>query len=414
MKGSGSEKHLTRAVGYAIERKRGERTLRRMARQQSAVAGLGQRALATIDTQALLLDAAAVVSGTLDCGHSRDLRMGAGREPAGAARRGGLGQGRARPDGRRRGRVDGHRAGPSAHAVGRVRIGRRGGAVRVPAVVRRRRGRQRRVRRDPRRRASIRRAGRAPSARHGSSRNEDVQFLELVAHVVGSAISREQVEEVFRVSEAGYRHILDTASEGICAMNADGQMTYVNRRAAEMLGYDSPDTLLGRPIFEFMFEEDRTATAEVIESWKGGVQNQFDLRLRCLDGAELWVLASTSPILDQAGDFGGALVMFTDVTARRTAEKALRESEARYRRIVETANEGIWMTDAAWRTEYVNRVMAETPRLPRRGDGRPQPARLRRSRTIGSSSGARSGCIARARGNRSNCASGAKAAPRSG
>ena len=356
VKGSGSEKHLPRAVGYAIERKRAERTLRRIARQQSAVAGLGQRALASTDAMSLLEDAAAVVSRTLDCSSAEIyewpggtghlvLRASIGWEHAVGGRT----------------TVDATEATDVGLALTQKR----------PVVFENRDEAARFV--FPPWFADAGIASGACVVIHGDDRpfgvlaahhrfprafsSEDVQFLELVAHVIGSAISREQVEKVFRVSEAGYRHILDTASEGICAMNAEGQLTYVNRRAAEMLGYDAPNTLLGRSTLDFMFEEDRQDPS-VLEGWNGGVQNQFDFRLRCLDGTELWVLASTSPILDQAGDFDGALVMFTDVTSRRKAEKALRESEARYRRIVETANEGIWMTDAGWRTEYVNLVMA--------------------------------------------------------
>jgi PAS domain S-box-containing protein len=47
-----------------------------------------------------------------------------------------------------------------------------------------------------------------------------------------------------------------------------------------------------------------------------------------------------------------------DITTRKAAEQALIQSETRYRRIVETANEGIWSVDGAWRTTYVNAVMA--------------------------------------------------------
>ena len=49
-----------------------------------------------------------------------------------------------------------------------------------------------------------------------------------------------------------------------------------------------------------------------------------------------------------------------DVTAQRETEERLLASEAHYRRIVETADEGIWLTDAQWRTTYVNRKLAET------------------------------------------------------
>ncbi len=85
--------------------------------------------------------------------------------------------------------------------------------------------------------------------------HDDGLFVQLVANIAAAAIGRRQVEESFRVSEAGYRHILDTASEGICAFNADGRMTYVNRRAAEMLGYSVAE-VLGRPLAEFLFEDD--------------------------------------------------------------------------------------------------------------------------------------------------------------
>jgi two-component system, cell cycle sensor histidine kinase and response regulator CckA len=356
VKGSGSEKHLTRAVGYAIERMRGERTLRRIARQQAAVAGLGERSLATGDTTALLHDATGMVSQTLDCpcaeiyewagGEHLLLRAVTGWPQAEAGRT----------------TVTKAEASDIGLALGEKRsvvyqTSDEASRFTFPAwfdgeptasgvcVV---------IHGDDRPFGVLAVHDRAPRV----FAREDVQFLELVSHVIGSAISREQVEEVFRVSEAGYRHILDTASEGICALNADGQLTYVNRRAAEMLGYEGPEALLGRRIVELMFPDDRRESSPGLEGWKGGLQNQFDLRLQCRGGEELWVLASTSPILDQEGRFAGALVMFTDVTARRRAERALRESEARYRRIVETANEGVWMTDASWRTEYVNRVMA--------------------------------------------------------
>jgi PAS domain S-box-containing protein len=357
VKGSGSEKHLTRAAAYAVERKRAERTLRRVARQQAAVAGLGQRALESGDVVSLLQDAVGVISRTLDVPMVEIHEWPGGQDAL----------------------VLKAAVGWDASLVGSATVERseatdvgRALGLNRPVVF---------ANSDEARQFV------APAWQHGAGvasgacvvihgddhpfgvlaarspepqafSHEDVQFLELVAHVVGAAVSRQQVEEVFRVSEAGYRHILDTASEGICALDANGLLTYVNRRAADMLGYDGPDRLLGRPIFEFMFEEDRVGTLGALEVLRGGVQNQFDFRFRGQHGAELWVLASTSPILDQVGEFGGALVMFTDVTARRQAERALRESEARYRRIVETANEGIWMTDAAWETAYVNRVMA--------------------------------------------------------
>jgi two-component system, cell cycle sensor histidine kinase and response regulator CckA len=357
VKGSGSERDLNRAVAYSIERKRGERVLRQIAREQAAVAGLGQRALESEDLRSLLDDAVSVVSQTLDIEMAEIYEWEGERSPLILRAAVGFGAdlvGTATVD--NDGRTDGGLALATRKPVV-YGVDTPGDAL---------------VRPEWQRHAGI--TSGACVVIHGGDRpfgalaahsravrpfsREDVQFLELVAHVVGAAVSREHVEEVFRVSEAGYRHILDTASEGICALDAIGRLTYVNRRAAEMLGFSGTDAIHGASIATVMFPEDYDGVEGAVATWTGA-QKQFDCRLKCQGGAELWVLASTSPILDDAGGFGGALVMFTDVTARRQAERALRESEVRYRRIVETANEGIWMMDATGTTEYVNRVMAQ-------------------------------------------------------
>lgn len=355
VKGSPAERELPRASGYAAARKRSEVALRRIARQQAAVTQLGQQALAGADTGELLNDAVAMVARVLGVPlaevfawsepDSLVLKAAHGWDPVH------VGQPLAAWSSSQLARALQDQA-PIVYRVAQPE-----GPSPIPPVLAE---------------AGVLagacvviRGESAPfgvlSAHSTSDRSfnrEDLHFLELVANVVAAAVVREQVEEVFRVSEAGYRHILDTASEGICALNAQGQVTYVNRRAAGMLLYDSPEELLGHSIRDFLFQEDWSGGPDLLTQWNQGRQHQADFRLRRRDGSDLWVLASTSPILDNVGKFAGALTMFTDVTARRRAEKALQESEARYRRIVETANEGIWVADRHSVTEYVNRVMA--------------------------------------------------------
>jgi len=77
------------------------------------------------------------------------------------------------------------------------------------------------------------------------------------------------------------------------------------------------------------------------------------------DGTEVLIDDSGAPIRDGDGETMGVVLVFRDITERRRAEEALGESEEKYRNIVETANEGIWVVDAERRTTYVNSKMAE-------------------------------------------------------
>jgi PAS domain S-box-containing protein len=76
------------------------------------------------------------------------------------------------------------------------------------------------------------------------------------------------------------------------------------------------------------------------------------------DGKMHWMRTDKVPYRDDKGRVQGVIVLSVDITGRRDAEEALRASEERYRLIVETATEGIWMLDPHGRTTFANSVLA--------------------------------------------------------
>ena len=70
-------------------------------------------------------------------------------------------------------------------------------------------------------------------------------------------------------------------------------------------------------------------------------------------------LAYTLPVRNERQEITGGLLMTQNITARQLAEEALKESEEKYRCIVETADEGIWIIDAEGNTTFVNQKMAD-------------------------------------------------------
>src|SRR5256885_13860186 len=120
-------------------------------------------------------------------------------------------------------------------------------------------------------------------------------------------------------SEKRYRGIVKTANEGMWKLDAEFITRFVKRRMAELLGY-TVDEMLGKPLFDFIFEGDVEQKRADLQRRQTGVSEELERRYRKKDGAELWTRVSASPIFDDDGTFSGALQMVSDMTEQRSAE----------------------------------------------------------------------------------------------
>ena len=151
---------------------------------------------------------------------------------------------------------------------------------------------------------------------------------------------RKRMEEALRKSEERYRRIIETAREGIVINDEDVKFTFVNKRFADMLGY-RPEELIGTDPTDYTFEEDIKEISERRERHGQGVFEPFERRFRRKDGTVLWTHITMTPMTDEDGRPEGTFAMHTDITSRKQAEEALRESEARLKSILRAAPVGV-------------------------------------------------------------------------
>jgi len=141
---------------------------------------------------------------------------------------------------------------------------------------------------------------------------------------------RKKVEERLQESEEKYRNIVETANEGILIIDAEKRITYSNEKMAEMLGYSQRE-IIGKFAWDFADEEGEAILKLNMEKRMQGINEVYEFKLICKDGSPLWTLISAKALFNKEGEFAGSLGMITDITGRKRAEEALRQSEQRVR-----------------------------------------------------------------------------------
>jgi PAS domain S-box-containing protein len=142
-----------------------------------------------------------------------------------------------------------------------------------------------------------------------------------VLWVTRDVTGRHEAEQELRESEDRYRNIVETAAEGIMALDENFCFTFVNERAEEMLGYAHGE-LIGVPLRDVIPPTGIEMAQEARRRRATGVAERFEAQLVRRDGSTIWVLVSARPRYDDDGKFAGSFSMVADISElKRTAEE---------------------------------------------------------------------------------------------
>ena len=175
---------------------------------------------------------------------------------------------------------------------------------------------------------------------------ESVHLLdgEIMEGTVIDITDRKLAENALRESEERYRLLVERMREGLAQADNDGVLHFVNDRFCEMVGY-TRDELIGRQgDILLAYPEDIALMREKIRLRMKHIADQYEVRIRRKDGTIVWLEIGGAPVVDAAGNVVGSIGVHNDVTERRMAEEALRESEARYRLMAENSTDMISRT----------------------------------------------------------------------
>ncbi|RPH87335.1 MAG: PAS domain S-box protein [Desulfobacteraceae bacterium] len=188
--------------------------------------------------------------------------------------------------------------------------------------------------------------------------------------VVTDITSRKQIEDALRKSEAQHRKLVESLREGFGVVNERNEVTYINKRFCELMGY-LPEEMIGRPVSEFVDPENLNILREQGIRRRKGEKGSYEVAWIRKDGNPVYSLLSPEPVFDALGNFKGSFAVITDISERRQMEEALRKSEEKYRLLVENANEAILVIQEGL-IQYVNPKAAKIMRYSD-GDWFPQP-----------------------------------------
>ncbi|MFX0115988.1 MAG: PAS domain S-box protein [Candidatus Hodarchaeota archaeon] len=154
-----------------------------------------------------------------------------------------------------------------------------------------------------------------------------------------------QKEEALRVSEERFRELADLLPQTIFEIDLEGNFTFANRYGLESTGYTQEDLETGVTAFHLFVPEERARVKRDIQrvlAGQGSEGHEY-LALR-KDGSKFPVLIHSSAIIRNNNPIGlrGIVV---DITEQKKAEEAIRESEKKYRSLVETSPDAIALTD---------------------------------------------------------------------
>jgi PAS domain S-box-containing protein len=191
------------------------------------------------------------------------------------------------------------------------------------------------------------------SVRYAPQRDCDGVIVGVIA-MVSDVTARRNAEMALRNSLQRYRSLKDMVPVGIFLTDARGVGQFANEFACRIVGM-TPEEVMAGGWTQRLHPDDRE---RVLAAWQQARDKvevlESEHRFVHPDGTVTWALVRAVPELGDDGELRGFLGTITDITEHKRSEEALRQSEQRYRHLVEHARDIIFETDARGNFTYVN------------------------------------------------------------
>lgn len=165
-------------------------------------------------------------------------------------------------------------------------------------------------------------------------------------------IDRKRMEKALRKSEEKYRAIFESFHDVYYRTDKEGLVTVISPSVRTHAGYD-PEDIIGHPVTDFYLNpEDREIFIQKLK--ETGAVNDYELKLKAKDGSVIETSMSAHITVGDDGESTGVEGILRDISERKQAEKALKESEEKYRDLIENLSEVIYSLDASGKVLYVS------------------------------------------------------------
>lgn len=187
----------------------------------------------------------------------------------------------------------------------------------------------------------------------GSWSDSAVLLLQLFSEIIGSTVERAQVEQNLEIKE----HAISSSVNGIGITDLKGNLTYVNSSFLKMWGYNDEKDVIGKSAGEFWKSKDEANRVVNILRKKGYWVGELVAARK--DRSTFDVKVSVSTVKNYGGKSICMIGSFIDISEGKRAEKALRESEEKCRRMFQDVTDAITVTDMKGVITNVNKRTLE-------------------------------------------------------
>jgi len=166
----------------------------------------------------------------------------------------------------------------------------------------------------------------------------------------------EERTRALREAQARLRALIDNEPECVKLLDAEGRLLEMNAAGLRMIEVERAEAVLGQCVYGIVAPEHVDAFRSLTERVCRGERGTLEFEMVGLKGTRRWLETHAVPFHDEASGETRLLSITRDVTGRKHAEQALRESERRFHAFMEHLPAAAWIKDARLRYIYVNRA----------------------------------------------------------